>query len=58
MEESENELEIENKALLNNLDDEEPIVDELKVGEESQVMAIENVLVEIDTFTFHVDFVT
>ena len=58
MEESENELEIENKALLNNLDDEEPIVDELKVGEESQVMAIENVLVEIDTFTFPVDFVT
>ena len=31
MEESENEQEIENKALLNNLKDEEPIVDELKV---------------------------
>ena len=29
VEESENELEIENKALLNNLEDEEPIVDEL-----------------------------
>ena len=31
VEESENELEIENKALLKNLEDEEPIVDELKV---------------------------
>ena len=58
VEESENELEIENKALLNNLEDEEPIVDELKVEEESQVMAIENVLVKIDTFTFPMDFVT
>ena len=58
MEESENELEIENKALLNNLEDEEPIVDELKVEKESQVMAIENVLVKIDTFTFPTDFVT
>ena len=58
MEESKNELEIENKALLNNLEDEEPIVDELKVEEESQVMAIENVLVKIDTFTFPMDFVT
>ena len=35
MEERENELEIEKKALLNNLEDEEPIVDELKVEEES-----------------------
>ena len=58
MEEIENELEIENKALLNNLEDEEPIVDELKVEKESQVMAIENVLVNIDTFTFPMDFVT
>ena len=56
--ESENEIEIENKALLNNLEDEEPKVDELKVEEESQVMAIENVLVKIDTFTFPMDFVT
>ena len=55
--ESENELEIENKALLNNLEDEEPIVDELKVEEESQVMAIENFLVKIDTSSFPMDFV-
>ena len=33
-------------------------MDELKVEEESQVMAIENVLVKIDTFTFPMDFVT
>ena len=33
VEEIENELEIENKALLNNLEDEEPKVDELKVEE-------------------------
>ena len=52
VEESENEL----KALLNNLEDEEPIVDELKVEEESQVMAIEKVLVKINTFTFPMDF--
>ena len=58
MEESENEIKIENKALLKNLEDEEPIVDELKVEEESQVMSIENVLVKIDTFTFPMDFVT
>ena len=58
MEESKNELEIENKGLLNNLEDEQPIVDELKVEEESQVMAIENILVKIDTFTFPMDFVT
>ena len=38
--------------------DAEPIVDELKVEQESQVMAIENVLVKIDTFTFPMDFVT
>ena len=31
VEEIKNELEIENKALLNNLEDEVPIVDELKV---------------------------
>ena len=48
---------IKNKALLNNLEDEEPIVDELKVEEESQVMAIENVMVNIDTFTFPMNFV-
>ena len=58
MEEIENELEIENKALLNNLEDEEPKVDELKVEEESQVMAIENILVKIDTFTFPMDLVS
>ena len=57
VEESENELEIENKALMNNLEDEEPIVDELKVEDESQVMAIENFFVKIDTFTFPMDFV-
>ena len=58
MEESQNELKIENKTLLKNLENEEPIVDKLKVEEESQVMAIENVLVKIDTFTFPMDFVT
>ena len=58
VEESENELEIENKILLNKLEDEELIVDELKVEEESQVMVIEKVLVKIDTFTFPMDFVT
>ena len=57
VEESENELENENRALLNNLKGEEPIVDELKVEEESQVMAIENVLVKIVTFTFLMDYV-
>ena len=41
VEESENELEIENKALLNNLDDEESLLDKLKFEEVSQVMAIE-----------------
>ena len=58
MEEGENELEIENKTLLNNLEDGEPLVDKLKFEEESQVMAIENILVKIDTFTFPMDFVT
>ena len=57
MEASENELEIKNKALLNNLEVEEPILDELKVEEESQVIAIENVLGKIDKFTFPMDFV-
>ena len=56
--ESENELEIENKALLNNLEDEELLMDEMKVEEEDQVMAIENVLVKFDTLTFLMDFVT
>ena len=58
VEEGENELEIENKALLNNLDDEESLLDKLKFEEVSQVMTIENILVKIDTFTFHMDFVT
>ena len=49
VEKGENELEIENKALLNNLDDEESLLDKLKFEEVSQVMAIENVLVKIDT---------
>ena len=56
--EGENELEIENKTLLNNLEDEEPLVDKLKFEKESQVMAIEKILVKIDTFTFLMDFVT
>ena len=58
VEEGENELKIENKTLLNNLEDEEPLVDKLKFEEESQVMPIENILVKIDTFTFPMDFVT
>ena len=58
VEEGENELEIENKALLNNLDDEESLLDKLKFEEVSQVMAIENIFVKIDTFTFPMDFVT
>ena len=58
VEEGENELELENKALLNNLDDEESLLDKLKFEEVSQVMAIENILVKIDTFTFPMDFVT
>ena len=58
VEEGENELENENKTLLNNLEDEDPLVDKLKFEEVSQVMAIENILVKIDTFTFPMDFVT
>ena len=58
VEEGENELEIENKTLLNNLEDEEPLVDKLKFEEENQVMAIENILVKIDTFAFPMDCVT
>ena len=46
------------KALLNNLEDEKSLVDKLKFEEESQVMAIENILVKIDTFTFPMEFVT
>ena len=57
VEEGENELEIEKKALPNNLENEKSLVDKLKFEEESQVMAIENVLVKIDTFTFPMDFV-
>ena len=56
--EGENELEIEKKAFLNNLENEESLVDKLKFEEESQVMAIENILVRIDIFTFPMDFVT
>ena len=33
-------------------------MDKMKFEEESQVMAIENILVKIDTFTFPRDFVT
>ena len=58
VEEGENELEIEKKALLNNLENEKPLVDKMKFEEESQVMAIENILVKIDTFTFPMDCVT
>ena len=57
MEEGENEMEIEKKALLNNLENEKSLVDKLKLEEEIQVVvAIENVLVKIDTFTFPMDF--
>ena len=45
------------KTLLNNLENGKSLVDKLKSEEESQVMAIENVLVKIDTFTFPMDFV-
>ena len=58
VEEGENEMEIEKKALLNNLENEKSLVDKLKFEEESQVVAIENILVKIDTFTFPMDFVT
>ena len=54
----EHKLEIEKKALLNNLENEKSLVDKLKIEEESQVMAIENILVKIDTFTFPMDCVT
>ena len=57
VEEGENELEIEKKALLNNLENEKSLVDKLKFEEESQVVAIEIVLVKIDTFIFPMDFV-
>ena len=55
VEEGENELEIEKKSLLNNLENEKSLVDKLKFEEESQVMVIENILVNIDTFTFPMD---
>ena len=58
MEEGENELEIKKKALLINLENEKSLVDKLKFEEESQVMAIKNILVKIDTFTFPMDCVT
>ena len=46
------------KRHLNNLENEKSLVDKLKFEEESQVMAIENILVNIDTFTFPMDCVT
>ena len=58
VEEGENELEIKKKALLNNLENEKSLVDKLKFEEESQVMAIENISVEIDTFTIPMNCVT
>ena len=58
VEKGENELKIEKKALLNNLEIEKSLVDKLKFEEESQVIAIENILVKINTFTFPMDFVT
>ena len=58
VEEGENELEIEKKTLLNNLENERSLVDKLKFEEESQVIVIENILVKNDTFTFPVDFLT
>ena len=57
VEEGENEMEIEKKALLKNLENEKSLVDKVKFEEQSQVVAIENVLVKIDTFTFPMDFV-
>ena len=57
VEEGENEMEIEKKALLKKLENEKSLVDKLKFEEESQVVAIENVFVKIDTFTFPMDFV-
>ena len=57
VEEGENEMKIEKKTLLNNLENEKSLVDKLKFEEESQVVAIENVLVKIDTFTFPMGFV-
>ena len=50
-------MEIEKKALLNNLENEKSLVNKLKFEEESQVMAIENILVKIDRFTFPMDCV-
>ena len=58
VEDDENELEIEIKELLNNLENEKSLVDKLKFEEESQVIAIEKILVKIDTFTFPMDCVT
>ena len=54
VEEGENELEIEKKTLIT----EESLVDKLKFEKESQVMAIENILVKIDTITFPMDCMT
>ena len=58
VEKRENELEIEKKALLNNLENEKSLVNKLKFEEESQVMAIKNILVKIDIFTFPMDCLT
>ena len=58
VEEGKKELEIEKQALLKNLENEMSLVDKLKFEEEGQVMAIENISVQIDTFMFPLDFVT
>ena len=58
VEEGGNELEIEKKALLDNLENEKSLVDKLKFEEESQVMVIENILVKVDTFIFPMDCMT
>ena len=58
VEEGENEQEIGKKALLSNLENEKSLVDKLKFEEESQVMAIKNISMNIDTFTFPMDCVT
>ena len=49
---------LKTKALLNNLENEKLLVDKLEFEEGSRVMAIENILVKIDRFTFPMDFVT
>ena len=58
VEKGENELKIEKKALLSNLENGKSLMDKLKFEKESQVMVIENILVKIDIFTFPMDCVT